>query len=71
MSLLINLLNDCFRQNSRWKFHVIQESNWKWVNIQIEYGNSEKTINSSPNWDKNELVRLYWEAGLIPSESES
>ncbi len=71
MKLLINLLNECFSENPCWKFHVIQESSWEWVDLQICYDKTRKEICSSPNWNKNDLAHLYWEADLISSESEN
>ncbi|MFX1284737.1 MAG: hypothetical protein ACFFB5_13845 [Promethearchaeota archaeon] len=71
MKLLINLLNECFSENPCWKFHVIQESSWEWVDLQICYDKTRKEICSSPNWNKNDLAHLYWEADLIFSESEN
>ncbi|MFX0125554.1 MAG: hypothetical protein ACFFAE_18170 [Candidatus Hodarchaeota archaeon] len=71
MRLLINLLNECFSENPCWKFHVIQESSWEWVDLQICYDRTRKEIRSSYNWNKNDLAHLYWEADLISSESEN
>lgn len=70
MKILMDLINTCFSQTSCLKFHVIQESNWEWVNIQICYDSSQKQLKASSNWKRNDLAHLYWEAGLITSESE-
>lgn len=71
MNILMDLLNQCYTQSSCWKFHVLQESTWEWVDLQICYDNSKFNLKSSNNWNKNDLVNLYWEAGLISDSSEA
>lgn len=71
MKLLMNLINELFSQHSCWKFHIIQESSWEWVDLQICYDDVQKRIQTSVNWKKDELANLYWESGLISSESEN
>ncbi|MFX0075509.1 MAG: hypothetical protein ACFE96_08710 [Candidatus Hermodarchaeota archaeon] len=67
----MNFINECFRQHSCWKFHALQESSWEWVTLTICYEDDRWTVSSSPNWDKSELISLYWASDLLRSPSES
>ena len=68
---LMNLLNDCFRSNTSWKFSIIQESNWEWVHIDISFSEGIWNINTSPNWNSWELANLLWASDLLQSPSEN
>ncbi|MHA1169285.1 MAG: hypothetical protein ACTSRU_15770 [Candidatus Hodarchaeales archaeon] len=70
MKTLIDLVNHCFKTDTSWKFHVIQEKTCEWVNLRIDYSTSNKSIESSNNWNNADLVNLYWEGNLISSDSD-
>lgn len=71
MKILMDLVNRCFEDSSFWQIHALQEKNAQWVDLQINYDSTQKSIRSSNNWDRAELSQIYWEAGLIQSRSDN